>query len=210
MDKEKKYLLLNWILLTSYGCINLFAVFSCVYSWPTQGSIIWFLLIIFCPLFLYHVVFIAFVLMQKDRQQWVKKCRVVTLISGVLLAGGLLQLTQKISLIRFKNAYSPMIVKVAEKMPNPCGEDYFQIPQVQRYNQSVTQKILKNAKPAGELLYNVQRFVLYFRAGSVDRDNSSLFYDSTNKEWHFFHNDNALEAKNFSMRIKGLSRCSRF
>jgi len=56
-QKEKKYLLLNWVLLTGYACINLFALYSSAYSWPTQGSIIWFLLIIFCPPFLYHLVF---------------------------------------------------------------------------------------------------------------------------------------------------------
>lgn len=210
MDKEKKYLLLNWILLTSYGCINLFAIYSSIYSWPTQGSIIWLLLIIFCPPFLYHVAFIIFVFTLKDKQQWQKKCRVITLISGVLLAGGLMQATQNISLLRFKAAYQPLIVAVTEKMPKPCGEDYFDMPQVRRYNYSVTQKILKNGKPTGELLYNAQRFVLFFRAGSVDMDNSSLFYDSEKQSWRFFHNDNTLETKNFSNRIKGLGRCSRF
>ena len=65
MDKEKKYLLLNWILLISYGCINSFAFYSSVYCWPTQGSIIWLLLIIFCPPFLYHLVFIGYTLSLK-------------------------------------------------------------------------------------------------------------------------------------------------
>lgn len=210
MEKEKKYLLLNWILLTGYGCINLFAIYSSIYSWPTQGSNIWFLLIIFCPPFLYHLVFIAYVSVLKKRPRGKKIYRFLTIICGVLLAGGLLQLTQKISLTRFKSAYSPMIAQVQQKMPLPCDVHYFEIPEIDRYNHSVTQKILQQGKPAGGLFYNSQRFVLHFRAGSVDMDNSTIFYDSEMKNWRFFHNDDVAEAENFAARSKGLTRCSLF
>lgn len=210
MEKEKKYLLLNWILLTGYGCINLFALYSSIYSWPTQGSIIWFLLIIFCPPFLYHLIFIRYVLILKKRPHWKKIYRFITMICGILLAGGLLQITQKISLARFKTAYSPMIVQVQQKMPFPCDAHYFEIPAVYGYNHSVTQKLLKDGKPIGGLFYNAQRFVLYFRAGSVDMDNSTIFYDSEMKSWRFFHNDDGAEAANFASRSKGLTQCRVF
>jgi hypothetical protein len=207
MEKEKKYLLLNWILLVGYGCINFFAFYSSIHSWPTQGSFIWFLLIIFCPPFLYHLVFIVYVLTQHKIPHWKKIYRFVTLICGILLAGGLLQLTQKISLSRFKTAYSPLIAQVQQNMPLPCNKHYFEIAQVNHYNLTVTQKILWQGKPFGKIFYNPQRFIVYFRAGSVDNDNSTLFYDSKTKVWHFFHNDDVLEAQTFAVDIKGLSQC---
>lgn len=210
METEKKYLLLHWILLISYGCINLFAVYSSMYSWPTQGSFIWFLLIIFCPFFLYHLVFIGCVTVLNIRPHWKKSYLFLTIISGILLAGGVLQITQKISLARFKTAYSPMVFQVQQKMPFPCNAHYFEIPAVYRYNHSVTQKLLWKGKPTGGLLYNPQRFVLYFRAGSVDMDNSTIFYDSEIKNWQFFHNDEVAEAENFAARSKNLSLCKEF
>jgi hypothetical protein len=210
MEKEKKYLLLNWILLGSYGGINLFAFYSSAYAWPTLGSIIWFLLLIFCPPFLYHVVFIGYVLILKKRLHWKKSYRFITLIVGILLAGGLLQLTQNISFNRFKMAYKPMMIAVQQKMPYPCDAHYFEIPAVNRYNHSVTQKILQQGKPSGALWHNAQRFIVYFRAGSVDMDNSTLVYDSETKNWLFFHNDDVVMAKAFAERIKGLTRCTVF
>lgn len=210
MDKEKKYLLLNWILLTSYACINLFAFYSSVYSWPTQGSVIWFLLLIFCPPFLYHTVYISYVLILKKRPDWKKIYRFVTMVGGILLAGGLLQVTQKISLSRFKSAYTPFVARVQQNMPTPCNGHYFEISAVDSYNHSVTQKLLQQGNPAGALLYNSQRFVLHFRGGSVDMDNSTLFYDSETKNWRFFHNENTVEAENFAGRIRGLTKCPAF
>jgi hypothetical protein len=210
MEKEKKYLLLNWILLTGYGCINLFALYSSAYSWPTQGSVIWFLLIIFCPPFLYHLVFIAYELILKKRLHWKKSYRFITLLCGVLLAGGLLQLTQKISLTRFKTAYSPLVAQVQQKMPLPCDSHYFEIRAVNRYNHSVTQKPFNQGKPSAALLYNPQRFVLYFRGGSVDMDNSTLYYDSETQSWSFFHNDDAVMTESFDTRTKGLIKCPDF
>jgi len=210
MVKEKKYLLLNWILLASYGCIIFFALYSSVYSWPTQGSSIWFLLIIFCSSFLYHLAYIGYAVTLKKKPHLKKSYRFVTLVCGILLAGGLLLLTQKISLARFKTAYSPLITRVQQKMPLPCDGHYFEIPQVNRYNQSVTQKILNQGKPSGALLYNQQRFVVHFRGGSVDMDNSTLFYDSETQNWQFFHNDDQAMPEKFANRIKDLIRCSIF
>lgn len=210
MEKEQKYLLLNWILLTGYGCINLFAFYSSIHSWPTQGSIIWFLLIIFCPPFLYHLVFLGYVLILKQRLHWKKSYRVITMVCGVFLAGGLLQIAQKISLSRFKTAYAPLIAKVQQNMPVPCRGDYFEIPSVQDYNQSVTQKLLKQGRPEAALLYNSQRFVLTFRGGSVDMDSSTLFYDSETKNWRFFHNEDSRESQNLAERSKGLTNCKDF
>jgi hypothetical protein len=210
MDKEKKYLLLNWVLLASYACINLFALYSSAHSWPTQGSVIWFLVIIFCPPFLYHLFFIGYVLILKQRPHWKKSYRFLTLLGGILLAGGLLQVTQKISLARVKTAYSPMIALIQQKMPLPCDAHYFEIPQINTYNQSVTQKILRQSKPSGALFYDSQRFVLHFRGGSVDRDNSTLFYDSQTKNWLFFHNDDVAMTAKFASRLQGLSQCRVF
>ena len=210
MGKEKKYLLLNWILLAGYGCITLFAVVSSIYSWPTQGSIIWFFLIIFCPPFLYHLFFIGYVSVLKQRPHRKKSYRFITMLCGVLLAGAVLQMTQKISLAHFESAYQPMIVQIQEQMPSPCDSHYFEIPEVYRYNHSVTQKLLQGEKPIGGLLYNPQRFVLHFRASSVDMDNATIFYDSESKNWRFFHHDNVAEMDNFTARSRGLTPCKTF
>ena len=207
---KKKYLLLNWILLASYGFILLFALYSSIYCWPTQGSVIWFLLIIFCPPFLYHGVFTGYTLIFNKLPHWKKSYRFITLVVGFFLAGGLLQITQSQSLSRFKTAYAPLIAQVHAKMPQPCHGDYFDIPQVQNYNASVTQKILTQGKPMAALFYNSQRFVVYFRAGSVDAGGSTLFYDSDSKSWRFFHHSDVQATDNFRFRVHKLTKCSQF
>jgi hypothetical protein len=207
---KKKYLLLNWILFSSYGSLILFAFYSSIYCWPTQGSVIWFLLIIFCPPFLYHSVFLGYALIFDRLLHWKKSYRLLTLIIGLLLAGALLQISQSLSFSRFKTAYSPFIAQIQQKMPQPCDRNYFAIPQVQQYNASVTQKILKNNRPAGALFYNAQRFVLYFRAGAVDVTGSTLFYDSSYHQWFFFHQTNNQAADNLAARLYKLRQCSTF
>ncbi len=207
---DKKYLLLNWVLLISYGCIILFAVYSSIYCWPTKGSVIWFLVIIFCPPFLYHLVFIGYALIFNQLLHWKKSYRLITLVTGILLAGGLLQLTQTLSLARFKTAYSPLVKQIQAKMPTPCAADYFEIPQVHAYNLSVTQKILQQKKPLGALYYNPQRFVLCFRAGSVDVAGSSLVYDSRTKQWDFFHQSEIQAIDKFNVQINKLIKCRNF
>jgi hypothetical protein len=203
---RKKFLLLNWILVISYGGIISFAFYSSAYSWPTQGSVIWFLLLIFCPPFLYHCVFISYVLVLDKKPHWKKIYRLITLVGGVLFAGGLLQITQKISLSRFKTAYSPLTEHIQKKMPLPCDTHYFEIPSVHDYNHSVAKK----DKPITGLLYNAQRFVLHIRGGSVDMIGSTLFYDSELKDWSFFHNADSDATEKFAVRIKGLMACKNF
>lgn len=207
---NKKFLLVNWILVISYSCIIFFALYSSIYSWPTQGSVIWFLLIIFCPPFLYHCCFIGSALGLNKKLHWKKTYRLATFGFGILLAGGLLQLTQKVSLSRFKTAYTPLIMRVQQKMPQPCDSHYFEIPQVTAYNRTVTQKILHQNKPIARLLFDKQRFILQFRAGAVDVEGSSLVYDSQTQKWHFFHNRENQEVEKFAERIKGLTSCNDF
>ena len=92
----------------------------------------------------------------------------------------------------------------------PCKGDYFEIASVKRYNASVISKILIQNKPEGRLLYNTRRFILNFRGGSIDMNNSTLFYDSETKIWHFFHNDTLKETANFAERTQGLIQCRIF
>jgi hypothetical protein len=208
MEKEKKYLLLNWILLAGYACLLLFSVYSCGYVWPTQGSIIWFLLLLFCPPFLYQLSFIGCALTQHKKPHWGKSQRLVSIFAGLLLACILLQLTQKFAFNRFKTAYNPMLAAIAQNMPQPCRSGYFAIKSVADYNASVSHKILSaQQQPEGKLFYNRDRFVLYFRAGSADMDNSTLFYDSQRKNWDFFHNSDSVKQQNLAALLKGLSVC---
>ena len=207
---KKKYLLFNWILFTGYGCIILFALYSSIYCWPTQGSVIWFLLIFFCPPFLYHGIFIGYALASDKLLHWKKSYRFVTLIVGFLLTGGLLQITQYLSLLHFKTAYRPFIAQIQANLPQPCNKEYFKIPQVQQYNASVTQKILKQGQPAGALFYNKQRFVLYFRAGSVDPGGSYLSYESQTRQWTLFHHNDFAAVDKFAAQIHKLTQCQRF
>ena len=208
MEKEKKYLLLHWILLAGFGCLNLLVFYSSCYVWPTQGSLIWSLLLLFCPPFLYHLIFISHVLFYKRPLVWKKSYYALTILGGIFIAGGILQIAQQISLTRFETAYQPMIAQIQRNMPMPCRTHYFELPTLADYNQSVSQKILVQNKPRGRLFYDEKRFVLYFQAGSIDRDNSSLVYDSAFKRWHFFHNDTLAESDYFIARRIGLTACS--
>ncbi len=210
VTSKKKYLLLNWVLFISYGCIILFALYASIYCWPTKGSVIWFLIIIFCPPFLYHLVFIGYALLFNKTLHWKKSYRFITLIIGFLLAGGLLQLTQYLSLSRFKTAYQPLIAQIQITMPHPCRADYFKIPQVQSYNLSLIQKSFDKQKPTGALFYNSQRFVLYLRGGSVDIAGSHLVYDSQVKQWVFFHDTDMQALDKFNNQINKLPRCQQF
>ncbi len=207
ISKNARYLLFNWILLISYGGINLFAVYSLTHSWPTQGSVIWFLLIIFCPAFLYHLTFISYVLILQKPPQWTRLFRLMTLIGGVLFAGGVLQYTQKKAFKHFRKAYTPLVELVQHKMPQPCNANYFTLPSVSQYNYSVTHGY---HKPVSGLFYNQQRFIVYFQGGSVDMNNSTLFYDSQNHNWLFFHNNDLAMFEQFKRRLEGLQNCPIF
>jgi hypothetical protein len=211
MEKERKYLLLNWILLSGYACLNLLAFYISAYSWPTQGSVVWLLLIIFSGPFLYHSLFIVYVLTLHQRPHWKKIYRLMTMVAGILLAGGVLLLVaQKISLARFTSAYGDLVAEVSQKMPQPCGVDYSQIPAVTAYNQSTYQMVRHQGKPIGLIFYNQQRFGIYFRAGSVDMDSATLFYDSETKNWLFFHNEDLATKQQVTERMQGLAKCAVF
>lgn len=207
---RKKYLLLNWILFCGYGSLVLFGFYTSIYCWPTQGSVIWFLVLIFCPPFLYHGVFIGYALLFDSLLHWKKSYRFMCLLIGFVLANGLLQISQSLSFAHFKTAYQPFIAQIQQKMPQPCQGHYFAIPSVQAYNARVSQKIVKNHQPSGTLFYNARRFVLFFRGGSVDVSGSTLFYDSQTLQWQFFHQQDSEAAEKFASTINKLKQCSDF
>ncbi|MEY4768995.1 MAG: hypothetical protein RL637_1634 [Pseudomonadota bacterium] len=204
-NENIRYLLFNWILLIGYGAVNIFAFYDLAHSWPTQGSVIWYLLLIFCPAFLYHLTFISYVLISHQPPQWSRLFRLMTLIVGILFAGGLLQYTQKKALKRFKKAYAPLVEKIQHQMPTPCAINYSKIPEIIHYNRSISSVDSQSSLP--KLFYNSQKFVIYFRAGSVDMDNSTLFYDSIDKNWQFFHNSDTASYQQFIQKTIGLTSC---
>lgn len=210
MDKQKKSLLLNWILLVIYSAINISTIYSLSHSWPNQGSFLWFLLVFFCPPFLYHFISISYGLALQKDFRWKKSLRLATFIAGFLLAGSLLQYAQRSSLRKFNRAYQPLIERVKQKMPTPCDELYFQTAKVRTYNHRINRMVSRQGKPIGELLYNEQRFIIHFLGGSIDIDGSTVFYDSDIGEWQLFHNDDMQKMDNLNFRQLGLTKCEAF
>ena len=210
MDKHKKSLLLHWVLLVIYSSINIYTVYSLSHSWPNKGSFAWFLLIFFCPPFLYHFITLSYELAVRKLFCWKKSLRFATLIAGILLAGNLLQYAQNSSLRKFNRAYTPLIERIIKKMPEPCDGQYFQIPKIATYNNKVNRLINHKGKPIGELLYNHHRFIVHFQGGSVDIDGSTIFYDSEIKQWQIFHNDEFSLLDDFNFRRIGLTKCEAF
>jgi len=210
MAEYKKSLVVNWVLLVIYSSINIYTVYSLSYSWPNKGSLSWFLLIFFCPPFLYHFIAISYILAVKENLHWKKCLRLGTLIMGVLLAGGLLNYTQKSSLRKLNRAYFPMVKAINKNMPMPCGHHYFQIQKVVVYNGKTNRMIMKDGKPIGELWYKNKRFIVSFLGRSVDIDGSTIFYDSEIQQWQIFHNDNLqMKEKLNNTRLK-LKKCDTF
>ncbi|NOQ35975.1 MAG: hypothetical protein GQ569_08770 [Methylococcaceae bacterium] len=216
MDKHKKSLLISWILLVIYSVIIIKTVYNLSHAWPNKGSFEWFLLIFFCPPFLYHFTALSYGLAIQQIFPWKKTLRLVTLILGFLLAGNLLQYAQKSSLRKFNRAYQPMIELIEENLPNSCDEietstlckkPYLEIPKTAAYNNKAKQMISREGKPIGELLYNEQRFMLHFMGGSVDIDGSTIFYDSEVKQWQIFHNDNLEMMDEFNFKRLKLTKC---
>ena len=210
MDEYKKSLVINWVLLVIYSSINIYTIYSLSHSWPNKGSLSWFLLLIFCPPFLYHFIAISYTLATKENFRWKKCLRLGTIIIGVLLAGGLLNYTQKSSLRKLNRAYFPMIKALNKHKLMPCGRDYLQIPKVVIYNGKTHRMIMKDGKPIGELWYSPTRFIISFLGGSVDIEGSTLFYDSKIQHWQVFHNDNLeMKEKLNNKRLK-LKKCDTF
>lgn len=210
MDSHKKSLLLNWVLLVIYSSINIHTVYSLSHSWPNKGSFAWFLLVFFCPPFLYHFIALSYGLAVKKIFQWKKTLRFATLVAGVLLAGSLLQYVQDSSLRKFNRAYTPLIEKIRQKMPEPCDGDYFKIPKVATYNGHINRMVHRNGLPIGELLHDGQHFLLRFQGGSIDIDGSTVFYDSKAGHWQIFHNDDMQMQDKLLFLQLGLTKCEAF
>jgi len=211
MGQYKHSLFLHWLLFFIYSLINFYILYNLCYSWPTTGSMVWFVLLISCPAFLYQFLLLAYTLKFKQPLQWKYKLAFISLILGFFLAGGLLQYTQKSSLRKMSRAYRPVIAQILEKMPTPvCDKAYFNTAEIVKYNGSIHRMIAKDGHPLGELLYNDARFLLHFRAGSIDIAGSTLFYDSKVKHWQLFHNDNMKAFTHFKTLIDPLTLCKIF
>lgn len=211
MGHYKNSLFFHWALLFFYSLVNGYTLYNLCYSWPTTGSMVWFILIFSCPAFLYQFIFITYSLKFKKNLQWKYKLRFISLVLGFFVAGGLLQQTQKSSLRKMTRAYQPVVARILEQMPTPSCEDaYFDTLKTVKYNGSIHRMIAKDGHPIGELLYNHERFLIHFRGGSIDIAGSTLFYDSKVKHWQLFHNDNLEAFTHFKTLIDPLTLCEIF
>jgi hypothetical protein len=209
MDKYKKSLVLNWLLFVIYSSINSYLVYHFSHAWPSKGNFLWFLLIFFCPPFLYHFVAITYTLITKEILIQQKTLRLITLIIGVLLAGGLLQYSQKNSLQQFIHAYAPMIEKIAQNMPTPCEYPYFKMSTIDRYNKKVNLTPHSSTQqPMAQLWYNPQGFILHFVAGTIDIAGGAFFYNSEQNKWQLFRNADQQKLDLFKHKLSGLKKCA--
>lgn len=210
MEEYKRNLILNWCLFFTYSCIIFYTVHYLAYSWPNTGSFIWFLLIFLCPSFLYQFSVIACTLSCKKPPTKKILLRLITLILGFFLAGGLLKYAQNSSLRKMSRTYEPLVAQIQKNMPTPCNGDYFNIAKIVKYNNTTHLMIAQEGQPIGELFHNKKRFILYFSGGSIDIDGSTLLYDSTLKYWQIFHNDNSEMLEKLEKEKQGLNKCETF
>ncbi|MCK5924464.1 MAG: hypothetical protein KAG10_01080 [Methylococcales bacterium] len=208
IDEHKHTLFFNAFVLFICCSIGLYTLYDLSYSWPHTGCLKWYILLFLAPVFVYHCLSISYFLIFKKPFVRKKTVSILSLIVGILFAGGLLQYTQNNSLQRFIRVYTPMIEKIQQNMPKPCNEAYFEIADIKNYNAHIHRSVTKDGKPIGGLLYNTDQFILYFLGRSINIEGSLIFYDSTVKKWQLFQNNNAQAKDAFEQRRLTLRACN--
>ncbi|MCK5871477.1 MAG: hypothetical protein KAG26_01525 [Methylococcales bacterium] len=208
MDEHKHTLFFSAIVLFICSCIGVYTLYDLAYSWPNKGCFLWFIVIFVSPIFLYYSVSIGYFLGTKKPLTQKKTTFLLSLIFGILFAGGLLQYTQSNSLQRFSRIYAPMIQKIQQNMPEPCHYAYFESTAIKAYNAKIHRSVMKDDRPVGGLLYNKDQFILYFLSQSINVEGSTLFYDSEVEKWQLLQNDNPEATAIFQQQRLAFIECN--
>jgi len=136
------------------------------------------------------------------RKRWLG--RSVTLLGGLMAAGGLWSAMDGVSMARFETAMAPLVTQVHANSALPC-------PPAARYSfgPGLASYLEESGAPRApaNLAHDRQRFVLALGGGSMDIDGSTLFYDSRSRGWRKVHNDILANTGELDGLRKGLETC---
>jgi len=109
---------------------------------------------------------------------------------------------------RFETVYQNMPSYIDLTKTNPCLIRFWQTDEVLNYNQTVNKFIGKSNKPIGRLWYNKLLFIIELRGGGeIGTDGSTIFFNSTTKQWVFFDNEDKEKRTLFLSTISNLKEC---
>ena len=178
-------------------------VFSILISLrPNVGS--WYLLLYFYLLpgifnRLFKVINRVFLKKYGRKSRWsLSLCAVVV---GLLLTGTISSLASDIAMDRFKRAYQPLVDALHANKIAACDKPGDEV--------DIPDSIRPEIQGPGTtwIHYLESRFVISTRGGSIDIDGSTIYYDSTKKEWNLFHNDNQEKVDSYHQLIENSKRC---
>jgi hypothetical protein len=172
-------------------------------SWPHQGS--WALLgyVVLVPGILFQASSLVYARIAGRPITRPFLARLVTVPLGLIIAALLQEGASSLALENFKRAYAPFVAQIGANPADACasGAKLFAIPMVAAFNERT------GSRPTALLYQDGKRYVLGFRAGSIDIDGGTLYYESSAKEWRRYHNDNEEARAAHDKLVAGLASC---
>ena len=191
------------MLLALYVALSCWLFYEQSTSWPHEGH--WALLgyVVLVPGIVFQLVSLAYARIAGRPLARRFLARLVTVPLGIALAALLQAWASAIAMSDFERSYAPFVTQVAVDPARACGDDrrLFLIASVASFNW------MTGSRPTAILNHDGKRFVLGFAGGSADIDGSTLYYDSSAREWQRYHNDNQAERAIHQKLLVGLAEC---
>jgi len=201
-------LIKNWVLLILYALATAYLFQNVAYSWPYAGDIQTLLFLLVGPALVYQLLFISYTFLFKSLLSKTFLLRIISFFVGLGLAGSLMSYSSTLSMKRFETVYQNMPSYIDLTKTNPCLIRFWQTDEVLNYNQTVNKFIGKSNKPIGRLWYNKLLFIIELRGGGeIGTDGSTIFFNSTTKQWVFFDNEDKEKRTLFLSTISNLKEC---
>jgi len=192
--------LVLWLMVAVWTCHALAT------AWPYVQLMPQWLLVFAIPGLLFRAIELAWMRMRGQRLQarnrWLG--RAISILAGLMAAGGLWSAMDGISMARFESAMAPLVGQIHANAAAPC-------PPAARYavGRDLSAYLAESGAPRAPaaLAHDSQRFVLALGGGSMDIDGSTLFYDSRSRGWRKVHNDMLAATGELDALRKGLENC---
>ena len=206
MDKKNNTqtgstLVFNSVLLLIYLAGAGYFFFALATSRPHVGSWPEIFLLILLPAICFRsfLVFSQLIYKKQIIRRWLP--RIASVITGIFIAGQLIQLETGMATDRFTHAYQPLVSTMESGQIESCEQsgDKLNIPDTVRPKVK-RKKIFGRVQWTADatVYFSDKNFIISVPGSSVDIDGSRLYYDSKGKKWQLFHNDREEEIEKFS------------
>ena len=139
--------------------------------------------------------------LKKHERRYRWSFSLLSVVVGSLLTGNISSLASDIAMDRFERAYQAVADALHANEIRACEKpgDEVDIPDAIRPAIKGPETIWIHYLESG--------FVISTRGGAIDIDGSTIYYDSTKKQWDLFHNDNQAKAESYHLVIEDSRRC---